>query len=118
MPLIYLQVPFLKIFVKCDVLHWKNNDNCFRFQSIFSLACRCREKAYGKYQYFSLGFYGECYGASNAEVFQTRNESTACIDGSQYQCDKIVSKECVGVEDNEYVYEILQSMFSNFYFSF
>ena len=41
-------------------------------------------------------------------MFQTRNESTACIDGKQYQCSKDKAEECVGVEDNEYVYEILK----------
>jgi hypothetical protein len=75
--------------------------------SLHSLACRCRDKAIGKYQYFSLGFYGECFGASNAEVFESRKESQACINGAHNECTKDTKEECAGVQDAEYVYEIL-----------
>jgi len=75
--------------------------------SLHSLACRCRDKAIGKYQYFSLGFYGECFGASSAEVFhESRTESQACVNGGHGGCTKDSKGECVGVQDAEYVYEI------------
>merc|ERR1711936_413332 len=75
--------------------------------SLHSLACRCAAKAKGKFDFFSLGFYGECWGTSNGNAFRHRNESEACINGQFGQCDKKEKNgECVGVEDNEYFYEI------------
>lgn len=75
-----------------------------------SLACRCREKALGKFKYFSLGFYGECWGA-NAEDFRALHIPTSvgtCINGDMNNCgNKRGKHECTGIEDNEYIYKVI-----------
>ena len=56
-----------------------------------SLACRCREKAAGKYKYFALGYYGECWGSVKTaadELIASAYGSSSCVDGSYQACGK------------------------------
>jgi len=89
-------------------------------QSLHSLACRCREKAVGKYKYFSLGFYGECKAAENTQALEEKindpgiHASTSCVSGQDFDtCDSKSQKECAGVEDNEFVYEVVEGCWSH-----
>jgi len=84
--------------------------------SIHSLACRCRDKALnGGYSYFSIGFYGDCYAGKDKEALEKKiilpgaHASNECVNGDYGDCEMDDKKECVGIEDNEYIYEILQA---------
>jgi len=79
---------------------------------LHSLACRCGEKAKGHYKYFALGFYGECVaGKDNAAIEKLLAENTksdhGCVNGEYSKCDKTHEKECIGIADYDFIYEII-----------
>jgi len=85
--------------------------------SLESLACRCREKAHAKkFKYFALGFYGECYAGSNEEELEKvilnprEHASEDCVGGDEIEaCSRNHGHVCAGIEDNEYVYEVIEA---------
>jgi len=84
--------------------------------SMHSLACRCAAKAKGKYNYFAIGFYGECWAGSDNKAIEKvvskegSHTSDQCVGGNDMMtCDKTSKHECVGREDVEYVYQLVQA---------
>jgi hypothetical protein len=78
---------------------------------IFSLACRCAEKAREKgYKVFGLQFYGECWGGPNGEMLFSKDGPTdTCIQQltKPYACVKHDPfSECVGGENTNYIYRL------------
>lgn len=77
----------------------------------FSLACRCSEKAKSlDYAYFSIRFYGECWGGKDYTDFEKLLvggwESSECINDLFTSCDSKVDTECAGKGNAAYVYKI------------
>eukprot|EP00794_Sanderia_malayensis_P003734 gene3734-4256_t len=80
-----------------------------------NLACKCVEEIKRKnkdenkgYVGFSLHYYGECYGQTQAhlDAFTGRDNSHLCVGDQTYsKCDES-HQECAGTEEAEYVYKL------------
>lgn len=81
-----------------------------------SLACRCLQKATaGAYAFFTISFYGECYGAKenlNATAI-AGNRLGDCIGPTRKPCVNSEPQECVGQAFSEYIYEVQKSTYTN-----
>ncbi len=75
-----------------------------------SLACECAKQAKaGGYAGFSLHYYGECYGKTNAEIqeIQTNggHQQHLCVGDQTYdKCDTSAHDHCTGGSRAEGVY--------------
>lgn len=81
-----------------------------------SLACRCEAMARNKgFSYFAIGFYGECWAGKDTTAVANHilnpgvHDSSECVGGDYGICDHSSSEPCAGVEDNEYIYEIIKT---------
>ena len=86
----------------------------FAFIYIFSLACLCAEKARAKgYEAFGLQFFGECWSGENAvDLYSDFGEADdkRCIMGGFVTCDDKAEQECVGAQETNYVYVLVEGM--------
>jgi len=73
------------------------------------LACECAKKAKeGDYAAFALGFYGECFGAKDQELYlnhiKDQPPSSGCIGHDYNECNNDTAGECIGKAGAEYIY--------------
>lgn len=77
-----------------------------------SLACACEAKAIeGGYKYYAIGYYGECDGGKDEDVFEAYASSPAsladvCLSNNYMDCIKEEPGECTGVSDTVYAYVV------------
>jgi len=103
-----------------DVTHANYSGNPINWTdyqgSLSSLACRCSTKAkIGGYQFFSIGFYGECFAGRDLTSYKALLSSTGeyssnCVNGKYELCSNITPNECAGKQHSQYVYLL------NFYY--
>ena len=68
-----------------------------------SFACRCNQHAVANgFDYFSLRYYGECYGANAVSV----HKAYSCLSQNYESCTDSSEAECVGVDLFDYIYEV------------
>ena len=78
----------------------------------FSLACRCRDAAATKhYDYFSISFWGECWGGSDektvTQLLRNRKQVQGkCKTRKFMACNDMDKYECTGKVNFEYVYKL------------
>lgn len=77
---------------------------------LFRLACRCAIESRDKgYSHFGLQFYGECWSDSQAaDKFDRYGKSSSCVGAGYRECDDVNSGECVGGNNLNYVYRIVE----------
>ena len=73
----------------------------------------CAKQAKSKgYRYFGLQFYGECWsGDPSVDLFKDKPASADQCWGykpNYAQCDDKAETECIGREEHNYIYEIVQ----------
>lgn len=81
---------------------------------VFSLACRCAERARQKgYTVFGLQFWGECWSAPNINGEVNFNRSGVALDkkcvmnlNKPTECVQSSDQECVGKHWTNYVYKL------------
>jgi len=76
---------------------------------LHSLACRCEQKARGHYNFFAIGFYGECYAGRDLLGLERIMKfglyaSSDCVNGEYASCDIDSREECAGKAKVEYIY--------------
>merc|ERR1712048_74931 len=83
---------------------WRDFENSLR-----KLACECAKRAQeGGYVAFALGYYGECHGVKDRDVYESwlrnpNSQSNQCV-ASTFQSCKHEDRECVGAANAEYAY--------------
>ena len=77
---------------------------------IFRLACRCaKESSANGYNIFGLQHYGECWSDPEAaDKYDRYGKSEDCLGSGQKPCDDEESSECVGGENINYVYRVIE----------
>lgn len=83
--------------------------------ALHKLSCECVERAKGHYEYFAIGFNGECIASKDTKglekMFSEEKESSeGCVDGEYSKCDKNDHQECVGLADYDFFYQLSPSV--------
>ena len=75
------------------------------------MACRCNEEAGKKgFTYFTLAFWGECYGGSDeaavTQLLRDRAQIQQCKSRNFQMCNDGDIYECAGQAHAEYLYKV------------
>ena len=78
---------------------------------VFSLACRCEEKARAEgLTYFGIAYWAECYGGNDEKAITdllTGNKAIKeCKTHAFKECVDDNSLECIGKLHSEYIYKV------------
>ena len=78
---------------------------------IYSLACRCEEKAKSEgLTYFGIAFWAECYGGNDeAAITKLLVDNESIEDCKTYNFQNCIDSndwECIGRRYSEYVYKV------------